>query len=120
MKEQMDKQDKQLKALSAATKEAMDELEAKRTKNTNYIKEFFEWANLVRKKLSKHLNQEKTMNKVNQMRNYLKYLLIENDAQIEIIGQGESLVQEEADFSFERNGKHYFVTITDVSHRKPS
>tara|TARA_B110000211_G_C13708422_1_gene390628 strand:+ start:140 stop:322 length:183 start_codon:yes stop_codon:yes gene_type:complete len=60
------------------------------------------------------------MNKVNQMRNYLKYLLIENDAQIEIIGQGESLVQEEADFSFERNGKHYFVTITDVSHRKPS
>ena len=52
----MDKQDKQLKALSAATKEAMDELEAKRNKNTNYIKEFFEWANLVRKKLSKHLN----------------------------------------------------------------
>ena len=60
------------------------------------------------------------MNKVNQMRNYLKYLLIENDAQIEIIGQGESLVQEEADFSFERMGHSYFVSITDVSHRKPS
>jgi len=52
----MDKQDKQLKVLSAATREAIDELEAKRTKNTDYIKEFFEWANLVRKKLSKHLN----------------------------------------------------------------
>ncbi len=60
------------------------------------------------------------MNRVNQMRDYLTYLLTENDTEIEIIGQGESLVQEEADFSFERNNKHYFVTITDVSHRKPS
>ena len=120
MKEQMDKQDKQLKALSAATKEAMDELEAKRTKNTNYIKEFFEWANLVRKKLSKHLNQEKTMNRVNQMRDYLTYLLTQNDTEIQITGQGESLIQEEADFSFERMGHSYFVSITDVSHRKPS
>ena len=60
------------------------------------------------------------MNRVNQMRDYLTYLLTENDTQIEVIGQGESLVQEEADFSFERNGKHYFVTITDVSYRKPS
>lgn len=60
------------------------------------------------------------MNKVNQMRDYLTYLLVENDPQIEIIGQGESLVQEEADFSFQRNGKHYFVTVTDVTDRKPS
>ena len=60
------------------------------------------------------------MNKVTKMRDYLSYVLTQNDTEIEIIGQGESLIQEEADFSFERNDKHYFVTITDVSNRKPS
>lgn len=60
------------------------------------------------------------MNRVSKMRDYLTYLLTENDTEIQITGQGESLVQEEADFSLKRNGKHYFVSITDVSDRKPS
>ena len=52
----MNKQDKQLEILSKVSKEALDELESKRNKHTDYIKEFFDWVSLVRKKLNKYLN----------------------------------------------------------------
>lgn len=52
----MDRQDKQLEILNRVSKEALDELESKRNNNTDYIKEFFDWVALVRKKLNKHLN----------------------------------------------------------------
>jgi hypothetical protein len=54
--EQLNKQDKQLEILSKVSKEALDELESKRNKHTDYIKEFFDWVSLVRKKLNKYLN----------------------------------------------------------------
>lgn len=52
----MNKQDKQLEILSKVSKEALDELESKRNEHTDYIKEFFDWVSLVRKKLNKYLN----------------------------------------------------------------
>jgi hypothetical protein len=54
--EQLNKQDKQLEILSKVSKEALDELESKRNEHTDYIKEFFDWVSLVRKKLNKYLN----------------------------------------------------------------
>jgi hypothetical protein len=52
----LNKQDKQLEILSKVSKEALDELENKRNEHTDYIKEFFDWVSLVRKKLNKYLN----------------------------------------------------------------
>jgi hypothetical protein len=54
--EKLNKQDKQLEILSKVSKEALDELESKRDEHTDYIKEFFDWVSLVRKKLNKYLN----------------------------------------------------------------
>jgi hypothetical protein len=47
----LNRQDKQLEILSKVSKEALDELESKRNEHTDYIKEFFDWVSLVRKKI---------------------------------------------------------------------
>ena len=52
----MNRQEKQLEILNKVSQEALDELESKRGKEPDFIKEFFDWVTIVRKKLNKYLN----------------------------------------------------------------
>jgi hypothetical protein len=54
------------------------------------------------------------------VRDYIMTLLSEDNDDIIITGSGTSLVELEADFSFNHNDKSYFVTINDMSYRKAS
>jgi hypothetical protein len=54
--ERLNRQEKQLEILNKVSQEALDELESKRGKEPDFIKEFFDWVTLVRKKLNKYLN----------------------------------------------------------------
>jgi len=54
------------------------------------------------------------------VRDYIITLLSEDNDEITVTGSGTSLVDLEADFSFNHGDKSYFVTVSDMSYRKAS
>ena len=54
------------------------------------------------------------------VRDYIITLISEDNDDITITGSGTSLVELEADVSFNHGEKSYFVTISDMSYRKAS